>query len=67
VGYTLFDQQGPVRYLASVGGMNDLLDFVSTQRTLGPLKEFLDSGETQNMQAVIGDITALFHVATMLV
>jgi hypothetical protein len=59
VSYTLFDKRGPVHYIGSIGGMNDLLDFVAKQRTSGPLKEFLDRGKTRDMQGVIGEITAL--------
>jgi hypothetical protein len=59
VSYSLFDKRGEVQYLGSIGGMNDLLDFVEKHRTSGPLKEFLDLGETRDMQGVIGEITAL--------
>lgn len=59
MSYTLFDKRGPVHYIGSIGGMNDLLDFVLKQRTAGPLKEFFDRGETHDMQGVIGEITAL--------
>lgn len=59
MSYTLFDKRGPVHYIGSIGGMNDLLDFVAKLRTSGPLKEFLDGGETRDMQGVIGEITAL--------
>jgi hypothetical protein len=59
VSYTLFDKRGPVHYIGSIGGMNDLLDFVAEQHASGPLKEFLDAGETRDMQGVIRDITAL--------
>lgn len=59
MSYTLFDKRGPVHYIGSIGGMKGLLDFVAKQRTSGPLKEFLDRGETRDMQGVIGEITAL--------
>ncbi len=57
MSYSLFGNQGHIQPIASVGGMNDLLDFVERLRVFGPLKEFLDYGETSNVKGVIDEIT----------
>jgi hypothetical protein len=58
MSYSLVDtSKGPVAHLASVGGMNDLLDFVQRLRVWGPLSNFLNTGETADVQGVINEIT----------
>lgn len=57
MSYTLFNQSGPIHHIASVQGMNDILDFIEKMRVWGPLKDFLETGETANPQGVAKDIT----------
>ena len=56
MSYSLVDSTGFTSHIASVGGMNDLLDFVTRFRVWGPLSTFLDTGETNDIPAVIKDI-----------
>jgi hypothetical protein len=65
MSYSLTDGQGVhITQIASVGGMNDLLDFVSRLRVWGPLNNFLETGETENPLQVIADITQFVPYAT---
>jgi hypothetical protein len=58
MAYTLVDTKaGRIGQIASVGGMNDLLDFVQRLRIWGPLNNFLNLGETDNPKGVIEEIT----------
>lgn len=65
MSYSLVDKdKGPILHLASVGGMNDLLDFVTRVSVWGPLSDFLNKGETSDIPGVINDITQFAPYAT---
>lgn len=64
MSYSLFGDQGHIGQIASVGGMNDLLDFVTRVRVWGPLSTFLDVGGTSDVKGVIDEITQFTPYAT---
>lgn len=64
MSYTLFSKQGPVDHLASVQGLDNLITFLQKLKAWGPLKDFLDDGETTDIPAVLKDITMYLPYAT---
>jgi len=65
MSYSLIDGQGVhITQIASVGGMVDLLDFVTRLGGWGPLPTFLNTGETMNPLAVITEITMVVPYCT---
>jgi hypothetical protein len=65
MSFSLYDtQQGSTMHLASVGGMHDLLQFVTRVIKQGPLKEFIATGETGDVKGVISDIVQYIPYCT---
>jgi len=65
MSYSLHDSQGNhVGQVASVGGMNDLLDFTARIGAWGPLNDFLNSGKTSNIPGVMQEISQFAPYAT---
>lgn len=64
MSYTLFSNDGPVDHIASIQGLADVVEFINRLRVWGPLKEFLDNGETYDVQGCIKDITQYIPYAT---
>jgi hypothetical protein len=64
VSYTLVDAKGPVKQIASVIGMEDLLKFVERLGVWGPLKDFLDTGESYDIDGILKDISMYLPKAT---
>lgn len=65
MSYSLFDSQGVhISQVASIGGMNDVLDFVDRFPKWGPLSNFLNTGETSDVLGVLNEIKFLVGYAT---
>ena len=65
MSFSLCDTQGVhISQIASVGGMNDLLDFVGRFPKWGPLSNFLNLGETSDVPGVVNEIKQLVPYAT---
>jgi hypothetical protein len=65
MSYSLFgEQEGHIGQVASVGGMNDLLDFVARVRVWGPLSTFLERGITSDVPGVISEIKQFLPFCT---
>jgi hypothetical protein len=64
MSYSLFSKDKHIDHLASVVGMNDLLDFVLRTVKSGPLLDFINKGETSDIQGTIRDIDTYLPYAT---
>jgi len=66
MSYVIASAQGEVGFLASVQGLNDVVDFVERVTKRGPLTEFLETGQTENIPEVIKELGLLIPYATNL-
>jgi hypothetical protein len=64
MAYNLADDNGTIDQIASVGGMNDLLTFVQRLRVSGPLSDFINTGQTSDVQGVITEIGLIVPYCT---
>lgn len=55
MSFRLYDEDGYVGDLASIGGYNDLLDTV-TKGNYPPLRQMLENGETQEPMVVLEEL-----------
>lgn len=56
MSYSLVDSKQNVQHLASIMGMADLLHFVQRMHTQGPLLDFFEEGESDDVPGVLKDI-----------
>jgi hypothetical protein len=59
MGYALYGSEGYVQDVASIGGWWDLITTVDKRKVVGPLVDFLNTGNTTNPKAVIKAIDEL--------